>query len=177
MALISHDQFTYSDTDRLRSLAYWTLIGVHLVNAEENQTRTLMDVVVYDIRRGRCSSAQGGEKRGRRPGAAPSASRRNGARRPRLGFSRAVDGLITNLRTSFAFSKPGARADVRDSAPAVRIIRTQEAQGFVPWRRGRVGSLTLIAATLGAAAWRRARSREKHSMPPRRGRVRRAVAA
>jgi rhombotail lipoprotein len=163
IALISYDQFLYSDTDRLRSLAYWTLIGVHLVKAEKNQTRTLMDVVVYDIRSRTLLFRAAGESvvNGRASPVGLTAERRAQSDQ---GFSQAVDGLITNLKTSFdEFSRQAASGTVRGpGTPAIRITRTPEAQ--VASRGGSSGAGAfgvfdvLIAAMLGAAEWRRARS-------------------
>jgi rhombotail lipoprotein len=49
IALVSYDQVQFSDQSRL-SLTYWTLVGAYLVNGEKNETRTLMDAAVYDIK-------------------------------------------------------------------------------------------------------------------------------
>ena len=48
VALISYDQIQFTNESRT-SLTYWTLIGAYLVEGEKNDTRTLMDAVVYDI--------------------------------------------------------------------------------------------------------------------------------
>ena len=48
IALISYDQIQFTDESRT-SLTYWTLIGAYLVEGEKNDTRTLLDAVVYDI--------------------------------------------------------------------------------------------------------------------------------
>jgi rhombotail lipoprotein len=48
IALVSYDQTQFTDSSFL-SLTYWTLIGAYVVEAEENDTSTMMDTVVYDI--------------------------------------------------------------------------------------------------------------------------------
>jgi rhombotail lipoprotein len=48
IALLSYDQVQFTDEGFL-SLTYWTLGGAYLVKGEKNDTRTLMDAVVYDI--------------------------------------------------------------------------------------------------------------------------------
>jgi hypothetical protein len=75
------------------------------------------------------------------------------------GFNQAVDGLITNLKTSFdEFSKQAASGTVRGpGTAAIQITRTPEAQvashGRGSGGAGALGVLdVLIAATLGAAA-------------------------
>lgn len=39
----------FTDEDSL-SLAYWTLVGAYLIKGEKNDTHTLLDAAVYDIK-------------------------------------------------------------------------------------------------------------------------------
>lgn len=48
IALVSYDQTQFTDSNFL-SLTYWTLIGAYVVQAEKNDTSTMVDTVVYDI--------------------------------------------------------------------------------------------------------------------------------
>lgn len=48
VALISYDQVQFTDQNR-SSITYWTVFGAYLVNGEKNDTRTMLDAVVYDI--------------------------------------------------------------------------------------------------------------------------------
>lgn len=48
VALVSYDQVQFTDEKR-SSLTYWTLVGAYLVNGQKNDTRTMLDAVVYDI--------------------------------------------------------------------------------------------------------------------------------
>lgn len=48
IALVSYDQTQFTNSNYL-SLTYWTLIGAYIVEAEKNDTSTMMDTVVYDI--------------------------------------------------------------------------------------------------------------------------------
>jgi rhombotail lipoprotein len=48
IALVSYDQFQFSDTTR-KSWTYWTLVGAYLVKGEENETHTMMDAVIVEI--------------------------------------------------------------------------------------------------------------------------------
>jgi rhombotail lipoprotein len=161
IALVSYDQFQFSDTDRLRSLAYWTLIGVHLVKGERNQTRTLMDVVVFDIRSRALLFRAAGDSvvDGHAAPIGLSAERRTQSEE---GFNKAMDGLVTNVKTAFdEFSKQAATGTVRGpGTPAVRIARAPDfAAGSPGSGAGALGVFDLLAAALlGAAAWRRARS-------------------
>ena len=49
IALVSYDQVQFTDNDYL-SLTYWTLVGAYVVSGEKNDTSTLMDTAVYDIK-------------------------------------------------------------------------------------------------------------------------------
>jgi rhombotail lipoprotein len=48
IALLAYDQVQFTDQGLL-SLSYWTLVGAYLVEGEKNDTRTMLDAVVYDI--------------------------------------------------------------------------------------------------------------------------------
>lgn len=49
VALISFDQIQFSDESKA-ALSYWTLIGTYLVKGQKNDTSTMMDTAVYDIK-------------------------------------------------------------------------------------------------------------------------------
>jgi len=49
IALVSYDQVQFTDTGAL-SLTYWTLVGAYVIEGEENDTSTMLDTVVYDIK-------------------------------------------------------------------------------------------------------------------------------
>jgi len=48
IALLSYDQVQFTD-EGLLSLTYWTVVGAYVIRGEKNDTRTMMDAVVYDI--------------------------------------------------------------------------------------------------------------------------------
>jgi len=48
MALVSYDQAQFTDQGFL-SLTYWTVVGAYVIQAEKNETRTMLDAAVYDI--------------------------------------------------------------------------------------------------------------------------------
>jgi rhombotail lipoprotein len=48
ITLLSYDQVQFTDQGLL-SLTYWTVVGAYVVQGEKNDTKTLMDAVVYDI--------------------------------------------------------------------------------------------------------------------------------
>jgi len=49
IALLSHDQVQHTDQGML-SLAYWTIVGAYVIKGERNDTNTMVDAAVYDIR-------------------------------------------------------------------------------------------------------------------------------
>ncbi len=49
IALVSYDQHQFTD-EGVASLSYWTIIGAYIVPGEKNDTHTMVDVVVYDIK-------------------------------------------------------------------------------------------------------------------------------
>ena len=49
IALVSFDQKQFTD-EGVTSLAYWTIVGVYIVPGEKNDTHTMLDVAVYDIK-------------------------------------------------------------------------------------------------------------------------------
>ena len=49
IALVAYDQTQFTNEGVL-SFAYWTIVGAYVVQGEKNDTETLMEAVVYDIR-------------------------------------------------------------------------------------------------------------------------------
>ncbi|MGB5443889.1 MAG: rhombotarget lipoprotein [Psychromonas sp.] len=49
IALVSYDQVQFTDEGVL-SLTYWTIVGAYVVSGEINDTSTMLDTVVYDIK-------------------------------------------------------------------------------------------------------------------------------
>jgi len=49
VALVSYDQVQFTDQNR-QSLAYWTIVGAYLFKGNKNDTQTLMEAAVYDLR-------------------------------------------------------------------------------------------------------------------------------
>jgi len=49
ISLLSYDQTQFTD-EGLASITYWTLIGAYLVPGEKNDTHTMVDAAVYDIK-------------------------------------------------------------------------------------------------------------------------------
>lgn len=49
VALVSYDQVQFTDQGFL-SLTYWTIVGAYIIPGEKNDTHTMLDTVVYDIK-------------------------------------------------------------------------------------------------------------------------------
>lgn len=49
IALVSYDQHQFTDEDAL-SLSYWTIVGAYIIPGQINDTHTMVDTVVYDIK-------------------------------------------------------------------------------------------------------------------------------
>ena len=49
IALLSYDQAQFTD-EGLLSLTYWTIVGAYVIPGEKNDTHTMLDAVIYDIK-------------------------------------------------------------------------------------------------------------------------------
>ncbi len=49
IALVSYDQVQFTDEGWL-SFTYWTIIGAYIISGEKNDTSTMLDTAVFDIR-------------------------------------------------------------------------------------------------------------------------------
>jgi rhombotail lipoprotein len=49
IALLSYDQAQFTD-EGVASITYWTLIGAYVIPGEKNDTHTMLDAVIYDIK-------------------------------------------------------------------------------------------------------------------------------
>lgn len=49
IALVSYDQVQFTDEGML-SLTYWTIVGAYVISGQKNDTSTMLDTAVYDIK-------------------------------------------------------------------------------------------------------------------------------
>ena len=49
IALLSYDQAQFTD-EGLLSLTYWTIVGAYVIPGEKNDTHTMLDAAIYDIK-------------------------------------------------------------------------------------------------------------------------------
>ncbi|MFL5561624.1 MAG: rhombotarget lipoprotein [Gemmatimonadaceae bacterium] len=123
IALISYDQIQFVDQKR-SSITYWTVVGAYLVNGEKNDTRTMVDAVVYDIASRRLLFRAPGVSH-IKGSAAPvnlDEQLRNDSNR---GFHEASTQLITNLDDQLAEFKQ----KVRESPEEYKVVRRGAAGG------------------------------------------------
>jgi rhombotail lipoprotein len=122
VALISYDQMQFSETGR-SSWAYWTIVGAYVIKGEKNETRTLMDAVVYDVpSRALLFHASGNSTVA--AAATPVDVDRVLRQHSEEGFETATTDLIANLGTALGqFQQQAATGTVRGpGTPAVAVL-------------------------------------------------------
>jgi len=147
IALISYDQFQFSESSR-SSWAYWTLIGAYVVKGEKNETRTVMDAVIYDIpSRAMLFHATGQDSdKGR---ATPVDVNKSLRRESAEGFQRATEDLVANLNEALdRFIEQAASGTVRgEGTPAIAMV-DQNGQPVPVGGAGSFGAAGLVAGLL-----------------------------
>jgi rhombotail lipoprotein len=145
IAIVSYDQFQFSESGR-SSWAYWTVVGAYLVKGEKNQTRTILNTVVYDIpSRAMLFNASGQSSiEGK---SLPVQIEKALRERSEQGFEDANDDLIANLNTALdAFQSQARTGTVR--GPGTPAVAMYDSSGQ-PVRSGGGGSLAVVEV-LGA---------------------------
>jgi rhombotail lipoprotein len=153
VALVSYDQAQFTESTRA-SWSYLTVVGALLIDGERNDTRTVMDAVVYDIPSRALLFRAAGES---------TVKGRSGpytvARKRRLhaveGFERATESLIENLRSALEeFDRQARSGTVQGpGTPAVAMYDRQGARiGTSGAGAGALGAVELVAAALLLAA-------------------------
>lgn len=118
IALVSYDQIQFTGSTRW-SLAYITVIGAAFINGEENDTRTLLDAAVYDIKSRKLLFRAPGlsEIKGGSSPVNETEVRREASEK---GFQGASTNLITNLEAQLA----SFRERIKERPDDVRIVRS-----------------------------------------------------
>lgn len=156
MVLVGYDQAQFTDENRC-SLAYWTIVGAYFVHGNRNDTHTLTEASVYDIRsrallfrapganRTKASVALVDVGRGLRADSAAS-------------FAGATADLTTNLHAELtAFQQR-----VKEGKADARIVNRPGYAGAGAFALGELGALLgLLAGVLGAARVKASRAAEK----------------
>jgi len=152
MVLLSYDQAQFTESTRA-SWTYLTVVGPLLIQGEKNDTHTLVDAVVYDIRSRALLFRAAGEST-----VNGSSSPLNVERKRRLfageGFDKATNDLIAHLDTALAgFEEQAKNGTVNGpGTPAVAMV---DRQGNPVGGKNGGGALALpellAAALLGLA--------------------------
>lgn len=126
MVLLSYDQSQFTESTRA-SWTYLTVIGPLLIEGEKNDTRTVMDAVIYDIRSRALLFRAAGEStvKGRSSPLNVDRKRRTHAAE---GFDKATNSLIDSLDTALARFEEQAKAGTVQG-PGTPAIALYNAQG------------------------------------------------
>lgn len=145
MVLLSYDQAQFTEETRA-SWTYLTIIGPLLIEGEKNDTRTVIDAVVYDIRSRALLFRAAGEStvKGR---SGPYNVDRKLRRHAGEGFNRATDRLIDQLDVALTrFEEQAMKGTVQ--GPGTPAIALYDARGERITPRGGGGGGALGAAEL-----------------------------
>ena len=145
IALLSYDQIQFTDEGR-SALTYWTVIGAYFVDGEKNDTRTLMDAVVYDIASRRLLFRAPGVSSIK--GTSTPVNLTEQLRKDReKGFRLASDQLITNLDVQIG----SFREKVKRGPSDYRVVKQPEYRGGAVGG-GSAGAVLVALVVILAAA-------------------------
>lgn len=157
MVLVSYDQLQFSESQK-SSVLYWVTYGAgaFVIKGEKNETRTLMDAVVYDIDSRRMLFHATGQSAVKGSSTLVDVSKEL-RQRSEEGFGQAADDLIANLDVALAaFQAQAVNGTVRgQGTPALKLA---DSRGMVvpvdaAGGGGSIGAGVLLL--LAAAGWRR----------------------
>jgi rhombotail lipoprotein len=150
VALLAYDQAQFTD-DNFLSLAYWTIVGAYVVKGNKNDTHTLMEAAVYDIRsRHLLFRAPGVNQLSESSTLVGLSERRREA--SAKGFDLATDELVRNLQVQL----DGFRERVKRAPGEVKIEHRPGYTGAGAGGPAFAGAVLLLALAGGWLA-RRAR--------------------
>jgi rhombotail lipoprotein len=120
IALLSYDQVQFTTSSR-SSITYWTLLGAYIVQGEKNDTRTLLDAALFDVKSHKLLFRAPGVStvKGTATPVDVEDERRKDAGD---GFRVATANLLTNLDTELA----SFQTKVRESKTDVKIVASEE---------------------------------------------------
>lgn len=139
IVLLSYDQAQFTDQTRLSSLTYLTIVGPLLIEGEKNETRTVIDAVVYDIRSRALLFRAAGESTVKGHSSPYNVDRKR-RKFAAAGFTKATESLIASLDTALTdFQEQALQGTVQ--GPGTPVIAMYDPQGerIVPQRDGSSG--------------------------------------
>jgi rhombotail lipoprotein len=155
IVLLSYDQTQFTDQTRLSSLTYLTIVGPLLIEGEKNETRTVIDAVVYDIRSRALLFRAAGESSVKGHSSPYNVDRKR-RRFAATGFTKATDSLIASLDTALTdFQEQALKGTVQGSGTPAIAMYDPKGERIVPRREGSGGGGgggALGAAELAMAA-------------------------
>lgn len=149
MVLLSYNQAQFTESTRA-SWTYLTVVGPLLIEGEKNDTRTLIDAVVYDVGSRALLFRAAGEStvKGRSSPLNVDRKRRKFAAE---GFEKATDGLIANLNTALAqFEQQAKSGTVQGPGTPAIAMYDQQGQRIASGENGggAFGAPELLGAAL-----------------------------
>lgn len=149
VALISYDQVQFTDAGLL-SLTYWTIVGAYVVQGEKNDTQTMLDAAVYDIKSRKLLLRAPGTSRVQH--SATPVNLGEELRRDReKGFEIAATNMVANLHRELELF----HERVKRTPDEIKIVRPQGYKGG-----GSLGGMEVLMVAGFGALWlglRRAR--------------------
>ena len=147
IVLLSYDQSQFTESTRA-SWTYWTVIGPLLIEGEKNDTRTVMDAVVYDIRSRALLFRAAGEStvKGHSSPLNVSRKRRGFASE---GFEKATGDLIASLNGALdQFEEQAKKGTVQGPGTPAIAMYDAKGQQITNGGGGALGIPELIAMAL-----------------------------
>lgn len=126
IVLLSYDQSQFTDATRA-SWTYLTVVGPLLVSGDKNDTRTLMDAVVYDIQTRTLLFRSAGESTVKGWSSPVNVDRKR-RKFAAEGFEKATDDLIVNLNTALARFEEEAKSGTVQG-PGTPAVAMYDAEG------------------------------------------------
>jgi rhombotail lipoprotein len=153
MALVSYDQVTHTDDNKL-SLGYLTIVGAYILRGSSQDTATLVDLAVIDPATRSLVLRAGGTHTWHGTSTLIDADR-NSREESAAGFDKATDEMIGNFDAALT----AFEADVHDGKANVRVV----ARGARSGASGGGGTVDLweLLALLSLATFRMSRGTER----------------
>ena len=151
--LLSYEQVQFDDPT-LASITYWTIVGAYVVEGDRNETRTMLDAAVIDIRSRALLFSASGASRDKDTATAVDAARalRKASER---GFAQATERLIENLDTALDLFREQAKTGTVRGAGTPALTVSGQARGGSGAGGFDLLGLGLALLALGAAYPRR----------------------
>ena len=152
IALVSYDQVQFTDQDFL-SLTYWTIVGAYVIPGEKNDTNTMLDTVVFDIKSRKMLFRAPGvhQIKGRATPANLSEQLRLDSE---TSYVEAAKQMVENLDQQLALFKD----KVKERPAEYKVVSTREYQSRSGGGSIDIAWLALILAIGGASLWLKRRA-------------------